>query len=217
MYNVIICDDDGVYAEYISSLIRKCQYEEIEMEIDICNSGEECISLINSGKNYDWLILDLQLGSLDGYEVASVYRNVSEDGLLFLCSGVYSPTVYSFYSRPYRFIEKDMDENLIIDYIKEGMKYLSKMNSERYYIGHIRGDKYTHEDDRNIVLFKKIEDLYMELQGDFEYISTSCLVNMKYVKAINNNSVILDTGIQLPIARSMVKNFKKRFMECIER
>lgn len=242
MYNIMICDDDRVYAEYLASLLSKYQDERNVLNIDICESGEEIMSMLKDNTQYDWLIVDLKFGTMDGYEVAEEYRRVSPNGLLYFCSGICSPTVRSFYTSPYRFIDKGMEVEEIRKHMDDGIEYLKRSNKKTYLLGHIRTNKYKilsknvmfiengkrgsilHIDrdayqycyTEDMLIEEKLEDLYELLYGDFEYISKRCLVNLKYVKMLEKNVVTLENGIQLTSSRPLLKEFRRRFVEYVE-
>ena len=242
MYKIMICDDDRLYAEYLKSLLQKSQKIKIDLNIDICESAEEIIALLKNDAKYDWLIVDLQLGTEDGYKVAEEYRKVSPEGLLYLCSGVYGPTVNSFYTSPYRFLDKGIGEREIIKYMEDGFECLNKKKEKEYLIGHVRASRYKivsrdiffiengkrgsvlnidreayqHSDREDMLVEQKLEELYELLCTDFEYISKRCLVNLRHVKKLEKNVVLLDNNIQLTSSRSFVKEFRRRFVEYIE-
>ena len=239
MYKIVICDDDRIYAEYLCALIKKCNKCNGIIEVDICESGQECLTRLASQEKCDWLILDLQLGDMNGYEVAEQYRKMYPKGVLFFCSGVFKPTAQSFHTMPYRFIEKGGSEARLIEDIKAAVDYLKAYNDKIYLIGHIRSNKYkicskdilfienskrgsiahinrkvyTYDNDNDIVLDNKLNTIYELLKDDFEYVNKRCIVNIQYIRSIEKDILTLDDETQLVLSRSVRKKFKDRFAE----
>lgn len=136
MYTVLICDDALEYANYLSTLISKINKE--RFIIDICGSGKNSINLMND-KVYDWIIVDLNLGDMIGYEVADCYRKINPNGVLCFCSGEFSPVPATFIYTPYRFIDKSQDESEIISYLKSTIEFICKEKAEKYITGYYKG------------------------------------------------------------------------------
>lgn len=75
MYHIAVCDDDKMFVEYIEKIIKKSwNKDEKELKFYEYSSGEELINQMTDIVQYDLLILDMQLGGMDGDETAKLFR-----------------------------------------------------------------------------------------------------------------------------------------------
>ena len=75
MYHIAICDDSREYISYIKSMLDEAKGDKnIDFKIYEFMSGEELVLNLDRGIDYDLLILDMQLGGMDGDEAAEIFR-----------------------------------------------------------------------------------------------------------------------------------------------
>ena len=60
MYNIIICDDDRAFVDYIKGVMAKSGMDKGEILFSEYYSGEELVQGIRNKKRCDLLILDMQ-------------------------------------------------------------------------------------------------------------------------------------------------------------
>ena len=114
MYNIIICDDDRAFVDYIKGVIAKSGMDKGEILFSEYYSGEELVQGIRNRKRCDLLILDMQMEGLDGHETAARFREVFPKSILVFCSGVHMPTDESFKATPFRYLLKSYSEERMI-------------------------------------------------------------------------------------------------------
>ena len=85
----------------------------------------------------DLLILDMELGGIDGDETARLFRDKLKDAVLVFCSGVRTPTVKSFKVTPYRYLLKSYSDVQFVSELKEILEEVGKKSKEEYIVGHI--------------------------------------------------------------------------------
>lgn len=237
MYIVAICDDNFVYTDYIEKLIFKaadCPKE--EFIIYKYKSGEDFINSFSEGINYDLVIMDMQMGRMDGQDTAVEFRKKYRNEVLVFCSGICHPTVKSFEVSPYRYLLKEYTDEKMISEFK---KILEEVKRTRVYsdiaityrnefrvvpakdIVYVSIRKhgswvYTYEHKKHLVkeniCNKTITMLYDELDsGMFEYVHNSYFVNLAHVKSIYAKEIQLSGGIKLSISKSREKAFREKF------
>ncbi|MDF2801192.1 MAG: DNA-binding response regulator [Anaerocolumna sp.] len=236
MYNIAICDDDPVFINYLKKMLITCGLEErMVMFYEFC-TGEDLILCMSKNIEYDLLILDMQMGVMDGNETAKLYREKYINTIIVFCSGSAKPTVKSFEVTPFRYLLKQYSDTRmqremcpIIDKIKstklepfivgsylyntikltpEEILYIavSKHGSNIYLCSNI-----IHYDfERNIKSKKKLNELYTLLKyHGFVYAHNSYIVNLKYIKRKTTNELELADGTVLSISRSKEKELRK--------
>jgi len=66
---ILICDDEIGIRESLN-LILKDNYD-----ISFCHNGQECLELLESGQNFDLLLLDIKMPRLSGLETLRNIKN----------------------------------------------------------------------------------------------------------------------------------------------
>lgn len=244
MIHIAICDDDKNFISYIKRMIIESGIGLQNVYFSEYTSGREFIFDLGGGKEFDLLILDMQLGDMDGDDVAKKFRQMYPYAVLVFCSGVQLPTVKSFKATPFRYLLKSYSDEEMIDEMKEVLREVKRNMNEECIVGHyrsvivkvrIRNIMYITNSKRGSRIFVSndceeygfeepilVDEKLSELQAKyekygFEFASSSYIVNMRYVKKIVSNDLILYTDEKLPIARTYFKEFREKFTRNLAR
>ena len=241
MFHIAICDDDRNFIAYLKRVIKKAKgNEKYEYKVYEYISGEEFVHGLKENIHFDLLILDMQLGGIDGDETAKYFRQKFPDALLVFCSGICLPTDKTFEVTPFRYLLKSSSDTEFIQKMVRILEEVKKNTEELYIIGHYRnctvkvrirnilyvenakrGSKITvtprseeAKFDRPILVEGKLNDLgkrYPELVAAHN----SYLVNIYHVQNIEDTNLVLDTGEKLAISRTYQKSFRMAFIKSI--
>lgn len=241
MYHIAICDDDKRFISYIKRIIKQARGEEnYEIHFYEYYSGEDFLSNIDGVISYDLLILDMQLGGIDGDETAKVFRKKFPDSVLVFCSGVQLPTVKSFKATPFRYLLKSYSDEEFTMEMKEILEEVRNNSKELFIIGHyrnknirvrIRNILYIENAKRGsrvivtpkseeanfeetILVDEKLRDL-SEMFEELFFAHSSYIVNINHVEYVDGNELILDNGESLSISRAYQKTFREAFTKNI--
>ena len=110
MYEVAICDDNSSFIEDMEQMLLASGLAREEAAFHEYSSGEELIQDCVNYEQIDLLILDIQMGGMDGNRTARQFRNHFPSSVLVFCSGVYGPTVNAFEAEPYRYLMKSYSD-----------------------------------------------------------------------------------------------------------
>lgn len=214
-----VLDDE----EYWANLIK----EKIKLmfptsTIYVCNYSSEILNC-----NADVFFLDIELEKENGVEIAKKIKNKNKNIIILYVSSHENYVFDSMKTEPLGFIRKNrFDEDM--NYYLEKLNVISK-KKEQYivlkkdnrvekvkleniqYIEKYNGICYFHCGD--IIFTKRISlsVLLKNLSDEFILIHKSIAVNLKYVVAIHETSVIMKNGETLEIARREAKETKKKF------
>lgn len=218
MLNLVICDDEKV----LRNDLRKV----LETELALC--GEEfCVAEFDCGEAllrgirgsvFDVIFLDIEMKGLDGVETArEIRRLTSAPEIVFVTS--YPDFVFQGYEvQALNYILKPYHKDKIVSVLHTAMERLGK-NREKYYMVEQQGQtvrlalgqtKYFFSDRRSVsavtdgeryTFYGKLSELETELPDNFIRIHNRYLVNLKHVRAVQGNKVIL-ADEELPISRS---------------
>ncbi len=240
MYNIAICDDDLIFIQYIKNIILASGLEEKNVIFYEYYSGEELILSLGKDIEYDLLILDMQMGNMDGNRTAKLYREKYINTTLVFCSGKVKPTVKSFEVTPFRYLLKQYGDSRMLREMKPIIEKIKNVEKEPYIIGfnhynsvklkpseilYIAVSKHGsdiymcsnvihYEFERKIKSKEKVKDLHLVLKNHgFVYVHNSYIVNLKYIKIKTNTELELVDGTVLTIARSKEKELRKALAE----
>lgn len=243
MLHIAICDDDKIFINYIKKIIIQAK-DKKEDEITIYEyfSGEEFVRNLENNVQYniDLLILDMQLGGIDGDETAKHFRKRFPNAVLVFCSGVCQPTVKSFKTTPFRYLLKTSSDVTFISEMKEILQEVKKNLREVFIIGHYR-NKFIKVRIRNILYIENakrgsriivnpecdeagfeeqilVDEKLKELSCKFEefiFAHSSYIVNVNHVENIKGQELFLDNGDSLSISRTFYKTFRAAFTKNI--
>ena len=241
MYHVAICDDDKVFISYIKKILSQAKgNNQYQFKIYEFCSGEELVGSLDTLMQLDLLILDMELGGMDGDETARHFRKKFKDAVLVFCSGVRMPTVKSFKVTPYRYLLKSYSDLQLIGELKEIISEVEKRSKEEYIVGHYRNNV-IRVNVQNIVYIENakrgskiivcpncdeakfngqilVDDKLETLSDKFRqlvFAHISYIINIHHIEKIVGNEVYLDNGERLPVARTYKKEFRMIFTKSI--
>lgn len=232
MLTIAICDDDRKYREETAAYCQKFGEEQkLEYELKLYGSGEEMLD----AKQPDILLLDVEMGEVDGLRVKEILQKQKADTrIIFISSHVeaiseaFGRQVYGFLKKPLVYEEfqtkmkvvlEDLDEEnrYVMCEISDGGRRLSASE-----ISYIKADgKYTQvylEGEAEYFFSEKSISVWnAELEKfDFAMSHRSYLVNLAYVKSMGEE-VILKNVQRVPLSRRMAKEFQGKYKEFIWR
>ena len=232
MYYIAICDDDAQFLDTIGSVLENNPEYNADMTYHTFLSGRELLKA--NVELYDLIILDVQLGQMDGYMVAKEIRKRKEDVVLAFCSGVILPKPEYFEVQPYRYIVKQVNTEKMQRYITDllvEMKQKKKNNSVQvvedgktfkinikniiYIYRRKRGSVFVIEDGENsskeISSNETLADWYQQLSAEgFEFPHTSYIVNMQKIMSIEKDDIRMSNGQLLKISSTCKQKFNER-------
>lgn len=239
MYKIALCDDEEIQSTYLEKIIESYMISrELGFDIDIYNSGESLLRAIeNQGLVYQIIFLDIEMGKMNGIELAKKIRMNDQQVLLNYVTSYDNYTLQSFEVSPFRYLLKPIDEKQIYSLLDAGIEKIStdnqylfvKSNRIQYQVRYEQIIMITSEKGRkirivlsngqdDIVYYGKIKDLVASLNGSiFVQINYGTIVNLNYVERIEENVIHLLNGDFDVISRGKKKNFVEKYRLFIER
>lgn len=229
MLKVAICDDAQSYIRYLENLIRQTGIK--NMKLFEYTSGKQILHDLD--QMHDIIILDIQLGDLDGNRVAEKIREANKFAVLALCSGVAYPTEKAFAVDAYRYLIKSNPDTKTIKVLKEIFDEAERRFTSKYLMAKAK-DAQIRIKISNILYISKLKygieihmateepyyagkqltmkcllgDMYERLKDEgFEYAHSSYIVNCRWVGELEKDCLRFINGDSLPISRNMRKRF----------
>lgn len=116
MLKIAVCDDDEKICNLLENYINdSCRILHIEAETESFISGKVLKRKLREGENYQIYFLDIELADDTGISVSDCIRNEIKDeaAQIVYVSGKdgYDRQLFAF--RPFNFIEKPFDQNMV--------------------------------------------------------------------------------------------------------
>ncbi len=236
MLKIAYCDDMEQDRNAIMTALTQIEEKwRDEFEIYSFTSGEELYDSVLKN-HFDIVLLDIQMGGIDGIETATRIRTVAQDTLIIFISSyddrvkeLFSTRTVAFLDKPVQLekLEKAMSEakNIIrkdnevyFSYSKDGTRLYLPLNEIVYF-----------ESRKNIIVIhtNKVDDSYydtllstwQQLEGTGQFIMThrSFIFNLKYVTITSDKVIVKDTGETFNIGRRHKEDTQERYLEYMEK
>lgn len=229
---IAICDDEqaqrALLEKYISEWGQACG-QSVRMEL--FESGEQFLFHWEDDKAFDLLVLDIEMGRINGMELAKKLRQEKVSvGILFVTgfeeymSQGYEVEALHYLLKPIqreklfavlsKAAEKNSPEEKQIFRTTEGM--ISLPLSDVWYVEAQGHHCMLHTREKQYEVLLGISSIRQELgdRQEFQTCHRSFTVNMRHVSAMRGTELILDNDVILPVSRGMEKAVARAFVRC---
>lgn len=232
MLKIAVLDDQELYLNSIEVITRNCMLEQgISYEIFTYNSPEDLLYDIEEDNKYDIYLLDVELPTTSGLEVARKIREKYYDPIIIYITNYVEYAVEGYEANAYRYIPKKMLEQKLPEayasiypsienkkkefYIIEKNHKLERIAYEDIY--------YIKKDEKYILLVhkhgisrdRKTIAEFMESVKSYDSfigVDRSYVVNVLHVMSLKNQQIILRNGDVIPISKPKLSYVKKEIM-----
>lgn len=226
MIKIAVCDDDEkVLAETLELLKH---YGKARLEADAYTGGE---ALLEAGKKYDILLLDIDMEGMNGIETARRIRAVDKDVKLIYITNYSDYTIFAFGVHAFAYLLKPVKPEELYAQLDEACAYgLSRTEPElefqaREGIVHVKPSQILCFEylDRQVAMYteegtwhlkRKITDMAAEMeQYGFAMPHKSFVVNLYAVQRIQGYEITLTDGRAVPLSQKKSARFRRALNE----
>lgn len=234
MMKIAVCDDDRPIRK---ELIRLIQKQVTEADIMEYQSGKE---LICAGADFDIYLLDIEMDSVSGMDLARHIREQEKNGrqksVLIFVTGYREYMEAAFDVNAFHYLVKPIDEEKFSEVFGRAWKeaFVSREREKKYimvkssgvqrklllkniYYMESRNKKVIiHTTDKTLEIYGKMEELETRLGGAFYRCHRCYLVNMEKIAAYSADNIQVMNGENLLLARTKYSDFIKTYMRYIK-
>ncbi len=227
---IAICDDEEVQRQMLKKYLEEwAERNEVILKIELFPNGENFLFLWEDDKDYDLLILDIEMGQLSGMELASQIRKQDEEIPILFVTGYdryisqgYEVSALHYLMKPVckekffdvldRFKKKGKQEEKF--YFKAEKGLISLPLSKIWYVEASAHQCILYTELEEYVLCTSISEMteYLNDYKEFVRCHRSYLVNLRHVSVIVKSELLLDDGRRLPVSRSAEKGVNQAFI-----
>lgn len=228
---IAICDDEKAIREQIRELLKK---EISEVCPELYETGD---ALLAAGKQFDLIFLDIQMAGTDGIETARKLREQDalkgeEDAILIFITGIREAVFEAFDVAAFHYLLKPIAVDKFREVLCRAQKELEKRKSMRRATIFIktrnrsftldadsilyvesRGKKVElHTTGESIEAYSSMNEMEGQLGEGFYRCHRGYLVNMAYVAEYDSESITLQNGERVYLAKEKYGKFVKAYM-----
>lgn len=231
MFKIAICDDEqSLIVELKKNLKRYADETEKTFCFFEFYDGTELLE--NYQPDFDLIFMDIKMEKLNGLKTAEEIRKMdSTAGLFFLTSlsqyvwKGYEYGAINYLLKPMKYGRLKMElDRFFSHYQGREEPYISFSNGAGRFKVLYKNLRYAETVKRNVlihfesgeqVIYKSMKEiaLLLETQRQFARCHASFIVNMAYVKSVENLEAVLTTGERVPISQPKRKEFMAKLAD----
>lgn len=229
---IAIVDDVAAEQDVLKKYIGEWAADKKEIvEFKDFFSSESFLFAWEEDKAFDLLVLDIEMGEMNGFELAKKIRTEEKNIPIMFVTGYdeymqygYDVSALHYLLKPVskerlgyaldklKSVFKDEGKNLILNTADE-VKRIS--TDEIMYVEAAGHGSILHTLDEVLTLKESLGVIEKQVADTNEIIKChrAYIVNLRYVSAIKNSDLILDNKEVIPISRNQMKNVQASFLK----
>lgn len=231
MFRIAVCEDEKAQSEYLNRLLE--HWQELsgkKASVDTYASAEQFLFETEERKPYNLLLLDIQMGEMNGVELARKVREQDTRVKIVFLTGIKDYAIEGYEVGAVRYLLKPVKEAelfVLLDKVYEE----AEDGEEAYFVFQNGGTVnrvafsdilYVEADGHYVVL--KTEDREWKWKASFASVSPEfeaqeffllrrgLYVNLAKIEQIGKTECVLESGEMLPVSKSRYQELNERFI-----
>ena len=217
--NFAICDDSIIDSNYVKELVINWSTKrKYQVNINVFPSAEAFLFHYEENKNYDVLLLDIEMGKMDGVTLARKIRSSNKSVQIIFITGYSDYIAEGYEVEALHYLMKPLKEEKLYDVLERALsKVIQNEKSivlnlsdeivriplhEILYIDVDRNYITVHA-NKDYIIKKTLSEIEKELDERFFRIGRSAIVNLKFINRVTKQDVYLSNGVTLQLPRGI--------------
>lgn len=216
-YRIAICDDSNTDAEYVQSILTNwASARQVPVQVETFPSAESFLFRYAEDKAWDILLLDIEMGAMDGVTMAKQVRKENETVQIIFITGYSEYIAEGYEVAALHYLMKPVKEDkllAVLDRAAEKQKQNERcLNLELsgemvripfYEIRYldVRQNYVTIHGKSEYTIKRTLGDFEKELDDRFFRVGRAMILNLKYIQRVTKTEVRLSDGTVLPLPR----------------
>lgn len=230
-YHFAICDDDEAYAKYIEDLAAQwARQAGAQVETESFPSAEAFLFRYEEHRNFDILLLDVEMTGMDGVELARLVRQDSEDVQIIFITGYDDYIAEGYEVSALHYLTKPVNPQKLFQVLSKAAGRLARNEplltlelpgeTVRVPLGKIRCADVLHNyvtihADRDYTIKRSLGELEQELDHRFFRVGRSCILNLTFIRRVTRTQAELTTGETIPLPRGQYEKLNRAIIQHI--
>lgn len=216
-YQVAICDDSDKDAAFVQEILTQwAQDRQIEILARRFPSAESFLFEYEENKEYDILLLDIEMGQMDGVTMAKQVRKDNEAVQIIFITGYSDYIAEGYEVAALHYLMKPVNREKLftvldraLDKRKQQERYLNlELSGEMVRIPFydiryldVRQNYVTVHAKEDYTVKRPLGEFEKELDQRFCRVGRAMILNLKYIQRVTKTEVRLSDGTVLPLPR----------------
>ena len=223
--HISICDDNAVEAAGIRAMVNVWATDQNRIaKIDVYHSAEQFLFHYSGQKDYDILLLDIEMDGISGVELARRIRKENRAMQIIFITG-YSDYILDGYEvEALHYLMKPVSQGKLSEVLDRAVEKLrqkeqallleTKAGMVRIPIHtirwlEVRQNYVTIHADSDVTVKRTLSELEQELDEQFFRTGRSWIVNLQDVSRVTKTDVILKDGTAVPLSRGFYEKLNR--------
>ncbi len=232
---IAICEDQVVQIDLLNNQIKEwAKGRNVNISIHNFTTAEAFLFEWADYDKYDIIFLDIKLGKMSGIELSNIIREKNKNIDIVFVTGFFKYALHGYKVRALQYLLKPIKQNDLYYCLNSTLDRISKEDeknsliletakkiikldyNEIYYFIMFSPYIDIHTRTEKVTLRKNISDIEKMLPKEyFIRCHRSYIVNVKHIKSIKKDNVLLENGVKIPISRGKYKEVNDIFINYI--
>lgn len=222
---VALCDDEETVREYLGRLLEEWkERQNDQLQIEYFESAESFLFQYEEDKRWQLLILDIEMGKMNGVELAKKVREHNKELQILFVTGYMDYISDGYEVEALHYLLKPVTKEKLFSVLDRARERMKKSEKALFLQGsdetvripyyeiryvEVQHNYVTIHAAEDYTVKKTLSELEEELGDGFFRTGRSFLVNLKCVKRITKKEVSLKDGMVIPLSRGMYEKINR--------
>ena len=229
MINIAICDDERTEIEYLTAQVIKWKASRnISAHVSGYESAESFLFSCGNSQTTDVLLLDIQMGKMNGVELAKRIRKDNDISQIVFITGFPDFIGEGYDVSALHYLMKPVSEEKLNEVLDKAVSRLRK-SARTITLPKAGGDIRIYADEvlyaevlsHTVILHlaKRKEEFHLRISDMEAYLGDgffrchrSYIVSMMYVRRVTRTAMVLNDGREIPLSRSLYDAANQAFI-----
>lgn len=228
-WQAAICDDDPAAAEYVRSLVQEWAAQSgALLDLQIFPSAEAFLFCYADKKDFDLLLLDVEMADMDGVTLAKTLRQENQEVQIVFITG-YSDYIAEGYDvAALHYLMKPVRREKLFSVLDRAAEKLRQNERALYfeYMGEmvrvplsrirsleVQQNYVTVHADQDYTVKKSLAEFEKELDDGFFRTGRSWIINLAYVQRVTRTQALLTDGTAVPLSRGLYDKLNRAVIQ----
>lgn len=228
-YRFAICDDDANYIRYLRRLAQQWGRQSgAEVETEAFPSAEAFLFRWQERRDFDVLLLDIEMPGMDGVELARTVRAEDDRVQIVFITGYNDYIAQGYEVAALHYLVKPVDEAKLFQVLSRAVAGLHRSEpfltlelpeqtlrlplTEIRYLD-VQHNYVTVHTGQDYVVKRPLSELEKALDSRFFRAGRSCILNLACIRRVVKTEVELTTGEVIPLPRGQYDKLNRAIID----
>ena len=226
---VAIVDDSTTDAEFVKGILNSwADQRQASIQVEVFPSAEAFLFRYAEDKEWDILLLDIEMGAMDGVTMAKRVRQDNEAVQIVFITGYSDYIAEGYEVTALHYLMKPVNRDKLLTVLDRAMEKRKQeercLNLEAYgemvrlpfyeirYLD-VSANYVTVHAKVDYTVKRTLGDVEKELDNRFSRVGRSMIVNLKYIQRVTKTDVYLSDGTVLPLPRGAYEPLNRAIIQ----